>query len=105
MCPGLVSWAATSAVRQRPTDQKDPMLGYDSERALQRNSHILLVNLYFVNEVQWDPGVYTRDLRAYFLASLDVFCYQLPGALDPAWPPSPHPHPLITMAAFYPEQQ
>ena len=63
MCLGLVSWAATSAVPQRPTDQKDPMLGYDTERALQRNSHILLVNLYFVNEVQWDSGVYTRDLE------------------------------------------
>ena len=50
-------------IPQRPTDQKDPMLGYDTERALQRNSHILLVNLYFVNEVQWDPGVYTRDLE------------------------------------------
>lgn len=63
MCPGLVSWAATSAVPQKPTAQKDPMLGYNTERALQRNSHILLVNLSFVNEVQWDPGVYTRDLE------------------------------------------
>ena len=48
---------------QKPTAQKDPMLGYNTERALQWNSHILLVNLSFVNEVQWNPGVYTRDLE------------------------------------------